>query len=95
MVLDFKEENSVVKSININVKPSAEVAKKVVYDTRNLNLWYGDHHGLKDVNLSIYENEVTAIIGTFGLREIYLFKDVKQNGRASTDSSYIGRNIIP
>ena len=43
-----------------------DVAKNIVYDTRNLNLWYGDHHGLKDVNLSIYENEVTAIIGPSG-----------------------------
>lgn len=41
-------------------------SKKVVYDTKDLNLWYGDDHALKNINLSIYENEVTAIIGPSG-----------------------------
>ncbi|RIU92688.1 phosphate ABC transporter ATP-binding protein PstB [Oceanobacillus picturae] len=40
--------------------------KKVVYDTKDLNLWYGETHALKDINLSIYEKEVTAIIGPSG-----------------------------
>ncbi|CAM5203034.1 Phosphate ABC transporter ATP-binding protein OS=Lysinibacillus sphaericus OX=1421 GN=LS41612_08520 PE=4 SV=1 [Lysinibacillus sphaericus] len=100
MVLDFKEENSVVKSININVKPSAEVAKKVVYDTRNLNLWYGDHHGLKDVNLSIYENEVTAIIGRSGcgkstyLKTLNRMVELVPIVRTSGEILYRERNIL-
>lgn len=100
MVLDFKEENSVVKSVNINVKPSAEVAKKVVYDTRNLNLWYGDHHGLKDVNLSIYENEVTAIIGPSGcgkstyLKTLNRMVELVPIVRTSGEILYRERNIL-
>ena len=44
-----------------------EMSKKsIVYDTQNLNLWYGQDKALKDINLSIYENEVTAIIGPSG-----------------------------
>lgn len=39
---------------------------KIIYDTDKLNLWYGDTHALKDINLSIYEKEVTAIIGPSG-----------------------------
>lgn len=42
------------------------VKKSIVYDTQNLNLWYGQDKALKDINLSIYENEVTAIIGPSG-----------------------------
>lgn len=41
-------------------------SKKIVYDTRDLNLWYGKDHALKNINLPIYENEVTAIIGPSG-----------------------------
>ena len=82
MVLDFKQEKSVVKTNHMATKPSADVAKKVVYDTRNLNLWYGDHHGLKDINLSIYN-------WPFWLWEIYLFKNFKSNGRACTKRSNI------
>lgn len=40
--------------------------KSVVYDTKDLNLWYGGDHALKNINLSIHENEVTAIIGPSG-----------------------------
>lgn len=100
MVLKLKEEKSVVKSIDINVKPTNEVAKKVVYDTRNLNLWYGDHHGLKDVNLSIYENEVTAIIGPSGcgkstyLKTLNRMVELVPSVRTSGEILYRERNIL-
>ena len=42
------------------------VDKNVVFNTKDLNLWYGEHHALKNINLEIYENEVTAIIGPSG-----------------------------
>ncbi|MDI2588116.1 phosphate ABC transporter ATP-binding protein PstB [Psychrobacillus sp. NEAU-3TGS] len=41
-------------------------ASNIVYNTKQLNLWYGNHHALKDINLQIKENEVTAIIGPSG-----------------------------
>jgi phosphate transport system ATP-binding protein len=44
----------------------AKSDKRIVFDTKDLNLWYGDTHALKDINLSIYEKEVTAIIGPSG-----------------------------
>ena len=51
--------------VNVQVKNEEKIEtapKKVVFDTKNLNLWYGEDHALKDINLSIHENEVTAII---------------------------------
>lgn len=42
------------------------VASSIVYDTQKLNLWYGNHHALKNIDLQIKENEVTAIIGPSG-----------------------------
>jgi len=54
-----------VKS-EIKVEESVKMNKSIVYDTQNLNLWYGQDKALKDINLSIYENEVTAIIGPSG-----------------------------
>jgi len=100
MVLDFKQEKSVVKSNHMATKPSADVAKKVVYDTRNLNLWYGDHHGLKDINLSIYENEVTAIIGPSGcgkstyLKTLNRMVELVPSVRTSGEIIYRERNIL-
>ncbi len=34
--------------------------------TKNLNLWYGDFHALKDVNAAFEANRITAIIGPSG-----------------------------
>ncbi len=100
MVLGIKEENSIVKLIHTAIKPSADVAKKVVYDTRNLNLWYGDHHGLKDINLSIYENEVTAIIGPSGcgkstyLKTLNRMVELVPSVKTSGEIVYRERNIL-
>lgn len=39
---------------------------KTVYGVDQLNLWYGEDHALKDINLQIPEKQVTAIIGPSG-----------------------------
>ncbi len=42
------------------------MAKKYIYETRNFNLWYGENHALKNIDLQIAANEVTSIIGPSG-----------------------------
>ena len=42
------------------------LVKPTVFKTDDFNLWYGEHHALKSINLDIKENEVTAIIGPSG-----------------------------
>lgn len=37
-----------------------------IITTRNLNLWYGTSHALKNVNMQIPEKEITALIGPSG-----------------------------
>ena len=37
-----------------------------VFEIKDLNLFYGEKHALKDVNLKIYEKEVTSFIGPSG-----------------------------
>ena len=34
--------------------------------TRNVNLYYGENHALKDINLDIKTNKITAFIGPSG-----------------------------
>ncbi|MFJ8063002.1 phosphate ABC transporter ATP-binding protein PstB [Psychrobacillus sp. NPDC096426] len=72
----------------------------LVYNTQQLNLWYGNHHALKDINLQIKENEVTAIIGPSGCgkstyiktlnRMVELVPTVKTSGKIL----YRERNIF-
>jgi phosphate transport system ATP-binding protein len=53
----------------ISMKESLETSqmnKNIVFDTKGLNLWYGEDIALKNINLTVHENEVTAIIGPSG-----------------------------
>jgi phosphate transport system ATP-binding protein len=60
LIRENSVKNDDIEDTTLNIK------KSIVYDTQNLNLWYGQDKALKDINLSIYENEVTAIIGPSG-----------------------------
>ena len=44
----------------------ADQSKKYKFDICNLNLHYGDFHALKDVNMQIEANKITAFIGPSG-----------------------------
>ena len=44
----------------------ADQSKKYKFDISNLNLHYGDFHALKDVNMKIEANKITAFIGPSG-----------------------------
>ena len=74
--------------------------RKVVFETKNLNLWYGKDHALKDLNVKIYENEVTAIIGPSGcgkstyLKTLNRMNDLIPSVRIEGDIDYRGRNIF-
>ncbi|QGH34937.1 phosphate ABC transporter ATP-binding protein [Gracilibacillus salitolerans] len=74
--------------------------KRVVYDTKNLNLWYAQNHALKDINLEMKENEVTAIIGPSGCGKSTYIKTLNRMVElvpvVSTTGSiaYKGKNIL-
>lgn len=88
------------QSQKVNGSSKLEIQKNTVFQTSDFNLWYGDHHALKDINLDIKENEVTAIIGPSGCgkstyikalnRMVELVPIVKTSGSIN----YRGRNIF-
>mgnify|MGYP001946079874 CR=1 FL=1 len=73
---------------------------KPVYETEDLNLWYGDNHALKNINLTINEKEVTAIIGPSGcgkstyLKTLNRMVELVPNVRTSGTIKYDGRSIL-
>ena len=75
-------------------------AMKKVYETKQLNLWYGEKHALKDVSLDIYENEVTAIIGPSGcgkstyLKALNRMIEMVPSVKTAGEINYRGRNIL-
>lgn len=63
-----QEKGSVEEMVQLDTQELNQppMVNRIVYDTKNLHVWYGEDLALKDINLSIYENEVTAIIGPSG-----------------------------
>lgn len=99
-MIELREKKQKKEKVLIMQTEQSNNDKQLVYDTRNLNLWYGEHHALKDINLPIKENEVTAIIGPSGCgkstyikvlnRMIELIPSVKTTG----EILYRGNNIF-
>ena len=52
--------------------------KKAKINIRNLDLYYGDFHALKNVNLPILSNEITAFIGPSGCGKSTLLKSLNR-----------------
>lgn len=92
-----EKTKATVKSDAVNNAPENS---KVVYETKDLNLWYGEGHALKNINLAINENEVTAIIGPSGCGKSTYIKTLNRmvelvpSVKISGEILYRGRNIL-
>ncbi len=70
-----------------------------IIKTNNLNLFYGKTQALKNINLSIEKNSVTALIGPSGcgkstfLRTINRMNDLIENVKITGGVFYEGKNI--
>ena len=77
-----------------------EVVSQNVLEIRNLNFYYGSFHSLKNINLDIKENSVTAFIGPSGcgkstlLRTLNRMYDLYPGQRAEGQIMFKGKNIL-
>ena len=73
---------------------------KNAIEIRNLNFFYGTFKGLKNVNLNIAENKVTAFIGPSGcgkstlLRTLNRMYSLYPGQRAECEINFYGQNIL-
>ena len=78
--------------------PKAEV--KHILQTRDLNFHYGNFHSLKNINLNIQQNTVTAFIGPSGcgkstlLRTFNRMYDLYPRQKATGEILFKGENIL-
>lgn len=96
-------ENQKIR-VKINDKEVNESAaseeKRAVFQTKNLNLWYSETHALKDINLEIKENEVTAVIGPSGCGKSTYIKTLNRmvelvpGVRITGEIKYKDKNIL-
>lgn len=50
----------------------------IKFDVRDLNLYYGDFHALKNINMQIPEHEITAFIGPSGCGKSTFLKTINR-----------------
>lgn len=73
---------------------------KPVYETSALNVWYGNAHALKNIELSINEKEITAIIGPSGcgkstyLKTLNRMVETVDDVHISGNITFMGNNIL-
>ena len=79
---------------------SSTTPLKNAIEIRNLSFFYGTFKGLKDVNLNIAENKVTAFIGPSGcgkstlLRTLNRMYSLYPGQRAEGQINFYGQNIL-
>ena len=71
----------------------------IILSTRDMNLYYGAHHALKNVNIDIPERQVTALIGPSGcgkstfLKSLDRMNDLIPNVKITGSIQYRGQEI--
>ena len=70
-----------------------------IIEVKHLNLWYGDHQALKDINIDIPEHKITALIGPSGcgkstfMKTLNRMNDLVKNCRIEGDVRLNGHDI--
>ncbi len=70
-----ENDDSEIRAIQNN-KENTE--SETLIDVKNMNLWYGDNHAIKDVSLAIPQNRITALIGPSGCGKSTFLKSLNR-----------------
>ncbi|MCQ6278108.1 phosphate ABC transporter ATP-binding protein PstB [Bacillus sp. EB600] len=71
-----------------------------VFEAKDLNLWYGDNHALKNIDFPISKKEVTAMIGPSGCGKSTFIKTLNlmikniPNVKMAGEINFNGKNIL-
>ncbi|CAJ1496362.1 phosphate ABC transporter ATP-binding protein PstB [[Mycobacterium] burgundiense] len=97
------------KSIHVD-KPTGRANRgaggSLVFTVKDMDVWYGSHNAVRNVNLEIVENDITALIGPSGcgkstvLRCFNRMNDLVPSARVDGDVRYhgidlYGKNVDP
>ena len=85
--------------LETTVKAPVTTPGTTIFDVRNVSVWYGSFKAVTDVSLPIYENEVTAFIGSSGsgkstvLRAFNRMNDLVPGARVDGAMHYRGADL--
>jgi phosphate transport system ATP-binding protein len=98
---DASSDQSGRISVHIEREPRhlGEAEQDVVFDVRDLSVYYGDFRALRDVTLPIYRNQITALIGPSGcgkttfIRCLNRMNDLIESARVEGSLLYHGVDL--
>src|SRR5699024_2646639 len=99
-LLTVEKRNDAVQQGNVYAFKQTAEENELIYQTRNLNLWYGKEQAVKTINMSIHDKEVTAIIGPSGcgkstyLKALNRMVELIPSVRIEGEIAYKGKNIL-
>ena len=67
---------------------------KIKAETKNFNFYYGDFHALKNINIQLGENQVTALIGPSGCGKSTLLRSFNRMHDLYAGNRYEGELIL-
>ena len=85
--------------LETTVKAPVTTPGTTIFDVRNVSIWYGSFKAVTDVSLPVYENEVTALIGSSGsgkstvLRAFNRMNDLVPGARVDGEMRYRGTDL--
>jgi len=104
--MEQPEQDVVEQTVSANlprletrVQPPSTVPGNTIFEVRNVSIWYGSFKAVTDVSLPIYENEVTAFIGSSGsgkstvLRAFNRMNDLVPGARVDGEMTYRGADL--
>ncbi|MHA1409936.1 MAG: phosphate ABC transporter ATP-binding protein PstB [Candidatus Odinarchaeia archaeon] len=71
----------------------------IIINTKNINVWFGDNHVIKNVSIPIREHKITAIIGPSGCGKTTFIRTINRmsdldNARVEGEIIFNGQNIL-
>lgn len=93
-----KERSGEARPVSPN--PAAAEPGYLTFEINHLDLFYGDHHALKDISLAIHTHEITALIGPSGcgkstfLKSLNRMNDLVESCRITGDIRFEGKDIF-
>ena len=85
--------------LETTVRAPSTTPGTTIFDVRHVSIWYGSFKAVTDVSLPIYENEVTAFIGSSGsgkstvLRAFNRMNDLVPGARVQGEMTYRGADL--
>jgi phosphate transport system ATP-binding protein len=84
----------------VAARPQGDSAPgEVIFDMKNVSIWYSAFKAVTDVSLNVHENEITALIGSSGsgkttvLRALNRMNDLVPGARLEGELSYRGESL--